>query len=420
MPAPSPLRLLDLLILTACAALGATSTFAAGPLQPVLQQAIGHHIMTGAVVLVADKDKVLDLEAVGLSSLATQTPMQPDSLFWIASMTKSVTATAFMMLVDQGKASIEDPVEKYLPDFKGQMLVEEKDKGHPRAPRHPITLKEVLSHTSGVVSAGDPALKACHDLKDRVEVAATIPLHFEPGTKFEYNNTGINIAGRVIEVISGQPYTDFLQHRLLDPLGMKDTTFWPTAEQAKRLAHSARFTPDKKGLEEMNFLKDTPPALITRLSEGISVPPEILADFGLGKIPDYVHKFGEPAGGLFSTAHDMGRLCQMLLNGGTFEGRQYLSHDAIRQMGSIQTGDILVNPQEGYGLAWFVKKRDDEGPSVGSYGHRGARRTVMWIDDKNQLAMVLLVLRMDMTGGEQKELYSSVFKAAVEKYGRQR
>jgi len=110
----------------------------------------------------------------------------------------------------------------------------------------------------------------------------------------------------------------------------------------------------------------------------------------------------------------------MLLNGGVYQGQRYLSEAAVRQMTSIQTGDVPVNPQEAYGIGWFVKIRADEGPAVGSFGHRGARRPVMWVDPKNQLALVLLVERFDMPGDGQKELYSSFLKAAIEKYGKAR
>lgn len=394
------------------------SVTVAGPLAGALQPSVDHQLVSGAVALVADKDKVLDLESVGWSSLTAKQPMQNDSLFWIASMTKSITATAFMMLVDEGKVDINDPVEKYLPEFKGQQVAEGKDKQNRHAPKHPITIKEVLSHTSGLLLPNDPAIKRTNSLKDDVAQYGAIPLQREPGTKFEYNNTGIDVAGRIIEVLSGMSYGDFVQSRLLGPLGMKDTSFWPTEEQGKRLATSSRFTADKKGLEDIDFAKDLKPDMITRLSKGMTVPHELLANYGVGKIFEYVNHHAEPAGGLFSTAADVGTFCQMLLSGGEFRGHRYLSAKAIEQMSAIQTGDILVNPQEGYGQGWFVKKMDHEGLSAGSYGHRGARRTVMWIDPKNGLALVLLVQRMDMTGEQQKELYETFMKAAVEKYGK--
>lgn len=385
--------------------------------------------MSGAVALVADKDRVLDVEAVGLASLKSQTPMPKDGLFWIASMTKSITGTLFMMLVDEGKVKIEEPVEKYLPEFKGQQVVEvgPADKVHPNgvptglpphAPAHPITIREVLSHTSGICLPNDPALKRNYRLDDDVAQYARLPLRREPGAKYEYNNAGINTAARIIEVVSGMPYAQFLQVRLLDPLGMKDTGFWPDAVRAKRLAHSARMSADKSGLEEIEFDKNVTPELIARLGKGVDVPREMIQDLGVGKVAEYANHYGEPAGGLMSTAADMGQFCRMLLCGGELDGRRYLSEAAVRAMTMDQTGSATVSPQEGYGLGWSVKKGTEEGPSIGSFGHRGARRTVMWIDPANGLAMVLLLERMDMSGDEQKDVYGSFLKAAISRWGK--
>jgi CubicO group peptidase (beta-lactamase class C family) len=383
-----------------------------------LQSAVEKHLVAGVVALVADKERVLDLEAAGYSSLSAQTPMRTDALFWIASMTKSMTGTALMMLVDEGKLKLDDPVEKYLPEFKGQMVAE--DKAHPHPPQHPITIREVMDHTSGLVTPQDPALKRAYSLKENVAQFAAQPLLREPGAKFQYNNSGINTGARVLEVVSGVPYAEFMQQRLFTPLEMKETTFWPNEELARRLASTARLAADKSGLEDLHFNKDFTQPLIDRLSQGLIIPTPMLANFGLSPISDYVNHFAEAAGGLFSTASDMGRFCQMLLNGGTWQGRRYLSGDAFRQMTASQTGEVPVNPQEGYGVGWFVKKKDDEGPAIGSFGHRGARKTVMWIDPQNQLVLVLMVQCWELTGAQQNELYGSFMKAAVEKYGRKR
>lgn len=392
---------------------------APGPLAPVLQSLVDKQLIAGAVGLVANKDKVLDVEAVGYASLGAKTPMRADNVFWIASMTKPITATALMMLVDEGKVNVSDPVEKYLPEFKGQTIAgDAKTPAH--APRRPITIIDILTHTSGLVLANDKALKNEYSLEANVKHIAAMPLRQEPGTKFEYNNCGINTAGRIVEVVSGMSYVDFLQHRLFDPLGMKDTTFWPTEEQAARLARSVRRADDKKSLEEIHHEKGLTPALIEKLGHGVKVPAPMLADMGGGIIPEYAHRYGQPAGGLFSTAADLGRFCRIFLNSGVHEGKRLLSEKAIQTMTSIHTGDVPVNPQEAWGLGWSVKIRDEEGQSVGSYGHRGARRPAMWIDPKNGLALVILVERFDMTGEEQKVFYGSFMKAAIEKYGKAR
>jgi CubicO group peptidase (beta-lactamase class C family) len=387
------------------------------PLHDVLQAVVDRHIAPGVVVLVADRERVLDVEAAGCAELTTKTPMPKDAVGWIASMSKAMTSTVFMMLVDEGKVKIDDPVEKYLPEFKGQKVAS-ADGGEPQGPKRPITIKDILTHTSGLITPGDPRIKRSHMLKENVEQFASMPLLREPGTKFEYNNAGIDTAGRIIEVLSGMPYVDVMQKRLFDPLGMKDTTFWPTEEQGKRWARSARLNVDKNGLEDVHQDKGLTPALIQKLGQGASVPAAVLADMGGDMLACYHDRYGEPAGGLFSTVADVGRFCQMLLNDGVYQSKRYLSAEALKQMTSVQTGDIPVNPQEAWGLGWTIRIRDDEGPSIGSFGHRGARRPVMWVDRKNQLAMVLLVERFDMSGDEQKEFYGSILKAAITRYGK--
>lgn len=389
---------------------------AENPFQPVLQSILDKHIAPGVVVMVANKDKVLDLEAAGYASLANQTPMRKDAVFWIASMSKSLTGAALMMLVDEGRVSLDDAVEKYLPEFKGQQVKEADGTLH--APKHPITVREVMCHTSGLLLANEKALKQTQSLKENVALYASFPLRQEPGTKYEYNNCGINTGGRIIEVVSGMNYSDFMQQRLFDPLGMKDTTFWPNEEQAARLAHTARFTADKKGLEEIKQDKDVEQRIIDKWSEGVHVPRAVTADMGAGISFNYAKRYGEPAGGFFSTAADVGAFCRMLLNGGMLNGRRLLSEQAVKQMSAIQTGEVRVSPDSAYGVGVSIKLTDEEGPSAGSFGHRGARRTAMWIDSKNELVMVILVERMDMTGEEQKVMYGGFMKAAVATFGK--
>jgi CubicO group peptidase (beta-lactamase class C family) len=198
---------------------------------------------------------------------------------------------------------------------------------------------------------------------------------------------------------------------------MKDTTFWPTAEQAARLAHTAKRAEDKS-LEEIAHDQGVTPALIEKLGHGVKVPPAMITDMGVGVVTDYAKRYAMPAGGLYSTASDLGAYCQMLLNRGEYHGRRLLSEAAVKEMSSIHTGKVPVNPQEAWGLGWSVKIRDDEGPSVGSFGHRGARRTAMWIDPKNGLAMVILIERFDMPGNEQTEMYSSFMKTAIQAFGK--
>ena len=390
------------------------------PLQPVLQSFVDKKIAPGVVALVANKDRVLALDKAGYASLANKTPIRDDAVFWIASMSKSLTGTALMMLVDEGRVSLDDPVEKYLPEFKGQMVGGPDGKDAPHPPKHPITVREIMSHTSGLVLASEKTMKRTQVLKEDVLEYAKHPLRQEPGTKYEYNNCGINAGGRIIEVVSGMSYAEFMQKRLFDPLGMKDTTCWPNEEQAARLAHTARFTGDKKDIVEIEQDKNVKPEHILKFSGGVPVPKAVTGDMGFGMAFDYGKRYAMPAGGYFSTVRDLGRFCRMLLRGGELDGRRYLSEKAVRTMSASQTCGVKVSPQESYGVGWSVKLTGEEGPAPGSFGHRGARRTAMWVDPKNELAMVILVERFDMTGPEQKEMYGSFMKAAVEKYGKAR
>ncbi|RBP43824.1 CubicO group peptidase (beta-lactamase class C family) [Roseimicrobium gellanilyticum] len=398
------------LLFTSVAIVAETPT--SGPLAAALKPLVDEGKIAGAVMLVADKDKVLALESAGYASLATKEPMKNDAVFWIASMTKSVTGVAVMMLVDEGKISLDDPVEKYLPEFKGQQ-VQEREGGPLHPPKHPITIREVMTHTSGLLTARDPRLKYVPTLEEKVKQSAQFPLIREPGTKFEYNNVGINAAGRIVEVVSGMPYPEFLQQRLFTPLGMKDTTFWPTEEQASRLASSVRLNKDKTALEDVKLDANLPAETFAKLSKTATVPRRVFDNFGVGKFSEYANKYGEPAGGLFSTATDMGRFCQMLLNGGTFDGKRYLTENAVKAMSSVQSGDVKVTPDTGYGIGWYAKFAGAEPPGMGSYTHQGARKTVMWVDPKNGLAMVVMVQNFDMDPDAHKRMHQSFLKAAT-------
>lgn len=325
-----------------------------------VQPFVESHALAGAVALVADKDKVLSVDAVGYEDVAAERPMRADSLFWIASMSKTITAAAVMMLVDEGKVAVDDPVEKYLPEFKGQMVTAEKDDAHIllKKPVHPITVRNVLSHTSGLPfkSAMEmPTLDAL-PLRDAVRSYAMTPLLHEPESKYLYSNAGINTAARILEVVSGMPYEVFMQKRLFDPLGMKDTTFWPDEPQLTRLANAYKPDVGKTGLE-----KTTISQLQYPLSNRSARHPM-------------------PAGGLFSTAADVARFCQMLLRQGELGGMRYLSEQAVKELSRRQTPEAL--PQS-YGLGCTT--------GDGVFGHGGALATNMTIDVPRGLVTVWLV-----------------------------
>ncbi|MBC8354985.1 MAG: serine hydrolase [Planctomycetes bacterium] len=323
--------------------------------------------LAGAVMLVADKDQILSHSAVGFADIAEQHSMQPDSLFWIASQSKPITATALMMLVDEGKVNVDDAVEKYLPEFRGQMVVAEKDDAHVllKKPAHPITVKNVLSHTSGLPFRSEleqPTLDRL-PLADRVRSYAMTPLVFEPDTKYQYSNAGINTAARIIEVVSGMSFEQFLDERLFKPLGMNDTTFWPSEAQAARIAKSYKPGANSSGLKETTIGQVQYP-LTAR-----------------------VNRYPMPAGGLFSSATNMARFYRMLANGGQLDGRRYLSEAAVQQMTSRQTPDNLPND---YGFGFSTG-----GDRI---GHGGAYSTNSYLDKQHGLIMIWLVQHAGFPG----------------------
>ncbi len=328
-----------------------------------MKQLIDQHEIAGAVTLVATRDKVVQLEAVGQANVAGNEPMRPDSIFWIASMTKPVTATAVLILQDEGKLSVEDPVAKYLPEFSQLKTPSGKPAN--------LTLRHLLTHTSGM----DNADAESHDARNLAELVPAYvkkATHFEPGSKWEYCQSAINTLGRIIEVVSGERYDQFVQDRVLGPLGMKDTTFYPTREQLPRIAKSYKYMGGTLEESPISFLQ--------------------------GKDPTSHDRAPRPNGGLFSTAADYGRFCQMLLNGGAFEGKTYLKPETFKLMTTIQTGDIHTGFTEGNGWGLGVcVVRQPQGItamlSPGTFGHGGAYGTQAWIDPVKGVAYVLMVQR---------------------------
>jgi len=357
-----------------------------------LQPFVDNHTLAGAVTLVASKEKILSLEAVGWADIAASRPMKTNALFWIASQSKPMTATALMMLVDENKVNVDDPVEKYLPDFNGQWLAVEQDKEHIllKKPTRSITVKDILSHTSGLPFSsrlehkGD-ALKIDRlSLREAVLSYALTPLNFEPGTKYDYSNAGINTAGRIIEVASGMPYEEFMATRLFRPLGMVDTTLWPSQKQIGQLAKSYKPNADKNGLEETPI-------------DQLSYP---LTDRNRGP---------SPAGGFFSTATDLSVFCRMILNGGIYRGKRYLSESTVGQMTSTQTRDL---PQA-YGFGWSTDRKPGS-----SFGHGGAYKTNMQIDPQRSLITIFMVQHAGYPGPDGDKILSAFKNAVVEKFGK--
>ena len=357
-----------------------------------MQEMVAKNEIAGAVTAVVSKDKVLHLENTGLADVASKKPMTADTLFWIASMTKPITGAAILMLQDDGKLNAADPVAKYLPGFAGLKTPSGKPAN--------LTITQILTHTSGLGEAGGPDAQKARTLADLVPIWLAAPMQYEPGEKWKYTQSGINAAARIVEVVSGMSFDAFLQKRLFDPLGMRHTTFYPTPELRSQLATAYAKNKDTGVLE--------------------AVPPR--PEFGPRDRPP------QGNGGLYSTAPDYARFCQMLLNGGTLEGRRYLSPAAMKflttpQSGSLPTGffqnDAFGNrgANYGWGIATCILRTPHEGVaamlSPGSYGHGGAWGTQAWIDPVKGVAYVLMVQRSDFPNSDASDVRLGFQQAAA-------
>jgi len=356
-----------------------------------MQKAIQSNEIAGAITVVVAKDKPVHFEMTGLADVASQRPMSPDTLFWIASMTKPVTAAAVLMLQDEGKLNVNDPVAKYLPEFANLKTPSGKPAN--------LTITQILTHTSGLGEASGGATRQAKTLADLVPLWLAASMQYEPGAKWQYCQSGINAAARIVEVVSGMTFDAFLQKRLFDPLGMTNTTFYPTDAQRARLATA--YAKNKEGTLD-------------------AVPPR--PEFGPRDRPP------QGNGGLYSTAPDYARFCQMLLNGGTLDGHRYLSTAAMKFISTPQTGDMPTGffqnstygnrgTNYGWGIGTCVLRAPHDGVaemlSAGSYGHGGAWGTQAWIDPVKGVAYILMVQRANFPNSDASDVRREFQKAAA-------
>src|SRR5882757_122167 len=216
-----------------------------------LQPYLDSYKLAGYIGIIADKHgKIHYRNLLGYADVEAKKPISEDNVFWIASMTKMFAGASIMMLVDEGKVSLDDPVTKFIPQLSKWMVVEEKDADHVllKPLVRPVTIRHLLSHTSGLTGLSELQQVTGSDstpLKTRALSSVTGPLQWQPGERYQYGNQGMNIAARVVEIVSGMPYEIFLQKRFFDPRGMTETTFWPGVTQIARLANS--YGPNKSG-----------------------------------------------------------------------------------------------------------------------------------------------------------------------------
>jgi CubicO group peptidase (beta-lactamase class C family) len=354
---------------------------------PLVKRHVDAGELSGAVTLVARKGKVVHLEAHGQMDVEGKKPMQTGTLFRMASMTKPVTAVAILMLMEEGKLILADPVSKFIPEFGNAKVAEWNLPNDPRGagvrlvpPTRPMTLQDLLTHTAGMtVAAEGPAgdyyaalkLAPTATLAERVKAWGTVPLSFQPGTQWQYTGgPGFDTLGRVVEIVSGMTLEEFFERRIFQPLGMRDTFFRVPAGREAEVAASYDVT---KGT-------------LTRAAAAPVVP----GYFGGG-------------GGLTGSASDYFTFSQMLLNGGSLNGVRILSRKSVELMTDNAIGDLDLrnyisteHDLKGYGFGLGVRVRKSTGRtgwlgSRGDYGWAGARGTYFWIDPAEQVIGIILM-----------------------------
>ncbi len=355
-----------------------------------MQEFVTEGKTAGIVTVIARHGHVASFEAVGFQD--GRKPMSKDTIFRIASMTKPITCAAIMLLVDEGRLSVIDPVEKFLPEYKNLRLnpcgARTSFYCNPIVPARPINLEDLMTHTSGLPGSADLGSGARpNSLADLAAAGAKTKLLFEPGTNWSYSNIGYDILGRVIEVVSGQSFHDFLSQHIFEPLHMRDTSFFLPPEKRQRLA--GLYTYQEGHLKQV--AADVP-----------AQPPAIPS----------------PAGGLLSTASDMLRFNEMMRNRGELDGRRILSMAAVQLMTVPHTGEIKAGwvPGVGHGYGYEVV-REPSGMfrynSLGSYVKGGAYRTYEWVDPQKDLVGILLMQRTNGDTDVTDELNSFMTMSAA-------
>jgi CubicO group peptidase (beta-lactamase class C family) len=361
-----------------------------------VQRNVDDKRIAGAVTLVVRRGKVAWYKAQGMSDREASKAMPTDAMFRICSMTKPITSTAVMMLYEEGRFLLDDPVSKYLPEFKNPKVLVKRASGEtytiPAAKE--ITIRDLLRHTSGITYQWNEDLGSAYEkaevpsgllqfdgtIGDGVKHLAGLPLLFNPGERFEYS-LGVDVLGRLVEVVSGKPLDEFFRTRIFEPVGMKDTYFFPPDNKLNRLATAYTYYADKG----LNRFPDTP------IREGAFVYSADYPSRGPKKL------FSGGAG-LVSTAMDYAKFCQMMLDEGKVGSTRLLSRKSVELMTHDQLGKI--SSDIGFGLGFGVdgvKGPLQELGSVGSYDWGGFFYTAFSIDPKEQM-IVIFMAQLHPTG----------------------
>ncbi len=376
-------------------------------LDVLLGAAVGNDGYLGAVAMVSDHDRPVYRGAFGAADLHG-TPLREDAIFRIYSMTKPITSVAALMLVEEGKLGLDDPVAKYLPAFTRMQRVAGGDIDAPvLVPvMRPLTIRHLLTHTAGFASGGADirvasdllqrqAAEQAPDLAGYAERVARAPLAVEPGTRFRYDGVNTEVLARVIEVAAGQPFTDVLQVRILSPLAMRDTGFdVPVAQRGRVMALTSVDADGRR------VLADTPSARTP------GVP---------------LRAYSSGAGGLYSTASDYLRFARMLANGGVLEGKRLLRQETVATMMSDQLASFVPavpapEPGEGFGLGGYVVTQPSLSTrpgALGQFGWSGAASTYFTIDPSRKLAIVLMSQHLPVEGAPALPKLSAPFYRQV-------
>jgi CubicO group peptidase (beta-lactamase class C family) len=346
--------------------------------------------VNGSVALIARKGKIVFHKAYGYNDLDTRQPLDKNGIFRIASQTKAITTTAAMMLWEEGKFSLDDPVSKYVPTFANQTVMatfNPKDTTYTTVPaKRPVTIRDVLTHTSGIGYAaigtpeanaiyaknhisGGVGIKTSEKIGDAMTRLGTMPLLFQPGEKWMY---GLNtdLLGYLIEIWSGKTLEEFFTDRIFKPLGMNDTYFNVPQDKASRV---------------VNFFQDE------GKGEGIKKQPSAFGGALDMSFPTQQKQYFSGGGGLSSTTNDYAILLQMLLNNGEYNGKRYLARNTVRLMTMNQIGDLFVGENKfGFGFSIVTEEGSHSGPSqAGTYAWGGAFSTSYWVDPKEEMIVIL-------------------------------
>jgi len=376
----------------------------------MIERRIAAGDLAGAVTIVARKGKVAHHVTQGVMDLQSKQPMTPGSMFRIASMTKPVIGVAIMMLVEEGKLHLNDPVARYIPEFRDMKVAVAQPTGgrggaggagggEPQFYTVPaqrvITVKDLLTHVSGLGSGpmgnSDIAKVARKDgetLANYIPRLGSTALEFQPGSRWAYSaGAGFETLGRIIEVASGTRLDQFFRTRIFDPLGMKDITFWPTDAQMPRVATVYGRSPN--GLTKTPTPNDT-------MSRNV---------------------YFRGSGGLYSTAEDYIPLGLMLANGGELNGKRLLGRKTVEMMSAVHAPDTLPGRPAGEGYGLSVRVVTDHAArgtmlSDGTYGWTGAQGTHFFVDPKEELVGVLMV--QTSNGEIQREFEDLVAQSVVD------